>query len=66
MNERIIRSFGGKIIAKIESDDNGNRTVKDFYGKVLGTYDAKQNVTKDFYGRIVAQGDASGMLIPKE
>lgn len=51
------------VIAKIETDTQGNKIVKDFYGKVLGRYDARTNTTKDFYGRVLAKGDAVGMLI---
>ena len=39
-----------------------DKTVKDFYGRILGKYNKKLNVTKDFYGRLVAKGDQTGLL----
>ena len=58
-----IREFNGKIMGFIETDRDGNQQVRDFYGRILGTFDKKMNVTRDFYGRIVAQGDQSAMMI---
>ena len=52
-----IREFSGKIIGFIDIDSSGNKTARDFYGRILGTYDKNLNVTRDFYGRIVSQGD---------
>ncbi len=63
MNEQIIRDFQGKIIARIEVKANGDKIVRDFGGKRLGTYDAAAGVTRDFFGKIVARGDAVSMLI---
>lgn len=58
-----IKDWTGKIIGTIETDTvTGDKTVKDFYGRILGKYVKKQNVTKDFYGRLVAKGDQSAML----
>ena len=63
MTERIC-DFYGRCLGTIETEGNGNKTVKDFYGKILGYYDKNQNVTKDFYGRILYRGDmASALLI---
>ena len=58
-----VREFNGKIMGFIETDRDGNQQVRDFYGRILGTFDKKMNVTRDFYGRIVAQGDQSAMMI---
>ena len=52
-----VRQFGGKIMGFIETDKDGNQQVRDFYGRILGTYDKKMNVTRDFYGRILTQGN---------
>lgn len=58
-----IKEWTGKVIGTIETDTvTGDKTVKDFYGRVLGKYIKKLNVTKDFYGRVVAKGDQSAML----
>ena len=58
-----IREFSGKIIGYIDNDTTGDKIVRDFYGKILGRYDKKNNVTRDFYGKILAYGDQSSMLI---
>lgn len=65
MERQVIRDFNSKIIAYIETQPNGNKTLTDFYSKILGRYDAQRNVTTDFYGKIIAQGDALTMLIEK-
>ena len=63
MTERIT-NFYGQCLGTIETDSSGNKTVKDFYGRILGTYNRSQNVTKDFYGKILYHGDmASALLI---
>lgn len=64
--EEKIRDFNGRIIGRIETDDRGNKTVRDFYGKILGKYDEASNTTRDFYGAIVSRGDASTMLINRD
>lgn len=61
-----VREFNGKIIGWIETDRYGNQQVRDFYGKIKGTYDKKMNVTRDFYGRIITQGNTClGLLYKK-
>lgn len=60
---QIIKDFGGTIAGYIETDEKGNKIVRDFYRVILGKYDKKNNVTRDFYGRIIARGDASASLI---
>lgn len=62
-NVQTIRDFSGRILGYIETDNDGNKIVRDFYKVILGKYDKKNNVTRDFYGRIVARGDASASLI---
>lgn len=63
IDRQIVKNWQGKIIGYIETDNFGNKTVKDFYRKTLGRYDKKANVTKDFYGRVVAKGDQCGLLL---
>ena len=59
-----IKDWTGKIIGFIETDSvTGNKTVKDFYGRILGRYIKKINQTQDFHGRLVAKGDQSSMLL---
>lgn len=63
MAQTILRDKMGKIIATVDVDSHGNKTLRDFYGHILGTYSPKFNLTKDFYGHIVGQGDVLTMLI---
>ena len=62
MTERIT-DFYGRCIGTIETDGSGNKTVKDFYGKILGHYERSSNITKDFYGKILYHGDMSAALL---
>ena len=43
----------------------GGKTIRDFYGRTLGTYNAATDTTRDFYGRTVAKGECLTMLIEK-
>ncbi len=58
-----VKDWTGKIIGTVVEEKNGNKTIKDFYGRPLGYYNKSQNLTKDFYGRPIAQGDQSSMLL---
>lgn len=60
-----IREFNGKIMGWLETDRDGNQQVRDFYGKVLGTFDKRMNVTRDFYGKILTQGNTCLGLLYK-
>lgn len=61
-----IKDWTGKIIGYIDTLNNGDKVVRDFYRRILGKYDKNMDVTKDFYGRIVARGDQSAMLFSME
>lgn len=61
--EDVIKDYTGKIIGYIRTDNLGNKTVYNFYRKILGKYHKASNTTRDFYGRIVAYGDQSAMLL---
>ena len=59
-----VRDWTGKIIGFIETDSiTGNKTVKDFYGRIVGRYVKRLNTTQDFYGRKVAIGDHCAILL---
>lgn len=68
MKDKIaIREWTGKIIGWLETDTiTGNKTIRDFYGKILGTYDKKLDLTRDFYGRMIAKGDQLSMLLNRK
>ena len=58
-----VKELSGKIIGFIDLETNGDKVVRDFYGRILGRYDKRLDVTRDFYGRIVARGDHASLLI---
>lgn len=59
-----VKDYSGRIIGFVDYDTtNGNKIVRDFYGKILGKYNKRLNITTDFYGRTVAKGDRCLMLL---
>lgn len=58
-----IKDWQGKILGFIETESNGNKVLRDFYGRILGKYDKSLNVTRDFYGRQVGKGDVLMTLL---
>ena len=61
---RPIKDFYGVILGYIWTDKKtGNERATDFYGRILGFYDAKQNITKEFSGRIIARENILTSLI---
>ena len=58
-----IKDWQGKILGFMETESNGNKVLRDFYGRILGKYDKSLDVTRDFYGRQVGKGDALMTLL---
>lgn len=58
-----IKESSGKILGFVETKPNGDKILRDFYGKILGRYVKGLNATQDFSGRKVAQGDCLMMLL---
>jgi hypothetical protein len=65
MAKEVLRDALGQLLATIESDRNGNLVIKDYMGKILGTYDKKKNTTKNYLGQIVGTGNLLTLLITK-
>ena len=63
VDKQVIKDWRGKIIGYIETDNVGNKIVRDFYRKIIGRYDKKANITRDFYGRKITRGDHCSLLI---
>lgn len=61
--ETPIKDYYNWIIGFIETKPNGDKIAKDFNRRILGWYDAANNITKDFSLRIVAHGDVTSGLI---
>ena len=59
-----IKNWDGKIIGSIETDSiTGDKLVKNFYGRILGRYIKRLDLTRDFYGRTIGRGDQSMRLL---
>ena len=43
--------------------NNPNITVRSFSGKILGRYEARDDVTRDFYGKILYRGNMAAALL---
>jgi hypothetical protein len=65
VTKEMIRDRHGKIIGWVETDNLGNKVVRDFSGHIKGRYKKVHNATFDFYGKIVAYGDATAGLLYK-
>ena len=52
-----IKDWQGKILGYTRIDSQGNKVLTDFYGRILGKYNKKLDITQDFYGRQVGKGD---------
>ena len=63
MRREYIKDKTYRVIGCIETDDKGNKVGKDYVFRVVGRYDAKQNITKDLYGKFVGTGDQLSSLI---
>ena len=58
--EEYIKTFEGVIIGIVETNSNGDQTVRNFPARqVVAKYDHNRDVTTDFYGRIIAKGNAA-------
>lgn len=66
VNKFTIKDFYGRPLGFIEEYDNGNKRIKDFNQRVLGSYNKATDKTIDFYGRIVGNGDLLTMLLFKK
>ena len=64
INREKIQDWRGKIIGFIDEDSaTGNKVARDFYGRIVGRYNKKFDITQDFYGKQVAKGDRLLMMI---
>lgn len=63
MDRLTVYDFYGRNLGSVETQSNGDRIARDFYGAVLGRYIRSENVTKDFYGKTLARCDiTTGMV----
>ena len=59
-----IRDFNNYIIAYVELDERtGDKTLRDFYNKILGYYRKSRNVSTNFAGKVLGYGDFTVAMI---
>lgn len=59
-----IKDFYGKILGYVDTDTvTGNKVAYNFYNKILGRYNKREDRTRDFYGKIVSRGDTTQALV---
>lgn len=63
MKEIVIKKANFQIVGYIKAESNGDKTVTDFYRRILGRYDASTDTVRDFSGHIIARGDAAALLL---
>ena len=63
MDKIAIQDWTGKTLGYVQTSSNGDKTVSNFYGVILGYYRKNQNITTDFYGRMISRGDTAVGLI---
>lgn len=64
IERREIKNYYGKKLGTIEYDTITKiKKAKDFYGRILGTYDQRDNKTRNYYGRVLSIGDSLEALI---
>lgn len=63
MKEIIVKKVNFQIAGYIQVESNGDKTVLDFYRRILGHYDASSDTVRDIQGRIIARGDAAAILL---
>ena len=62
--EDTIKNYYGKILGYIETDSvTGNKVAYDFYRKILGRYNKREDCTKNFYGKVLSRGDTTIALV---
>ena len=58
-----LRDNMGKIIGRVDLQNNGDKMLRDFEGRILGRYIKSTNLTLDFSGKIIGRGDVLTMLL---
>lgn len=54
-----VRDWTGRVLGFVETDKNGNQTVRNFGGKVLAYYNKNRDWTTDFAGKVLSRGNTA-------
>ena len=57
-----IKKPNGNLVGYYEIEDNGDKTIRDNTGRILGYYSKSFNRTMDHRRTIIALGDVSGVF----
>lgn len=63
MTTRTLLDRNGCLLGRISSEGPGRLVLIDHAGRLLGRYDAHQDVTLDYAGRLVGKGDLLATLL---
>ena len=66
MQRKPIQEWTGRIIGWLQVESNGDKTLTDFQGSILGYYHVNNDYTTDFYGRIIGWGDQLMTLLQRD
>ena len=59
-----IKDYYGRIIAYVDTDNQGNKVMTNYYGKILGRYNKSNNSVTDYNGKVIVYGeDSIGVLL---
>jgi hypothetical protein len=57
-----IKKPNGQLVGYYECEDNGDKTIRDYTGRILGYYSKSYDRTMDHRRSIIAYGDVSGVF----
>jgi hypothetical protein len=63
MKVETLRDVANNVLGYIETDDDGNQTLKGADGEVKGTYEVAGDHTRDKHFNIVAKGNVLRAMI---
>ena len=63
MTSETVRATSGLIIGRIEHYDDGRKVFRDYYGKIIASYDPYIRATRSVAGNIIGYGDIGAGLL---
>jgi hypothetical protein len=63
MSEDVIKDAAGRTLGFIRTTPTGGQQADDVNHRLVGSYDAQNNITKDVNGRAITKGNTASALI---
>ncbi len=63
MDNVTVKDAFGTVVGSIETDADGNQTLRSTSGRIRATYEAAGDHTRDGAGNIVAKGNALNRIL---